>query len=114
MVGLFVVFGCGNRCVPELVLIPMSPWLTGYWALLILQVAWLLGYTASQGYLPAFATSTSTRGRAVAGRRSDRAGRRRGPSSVRGRCLHLRVVSGAAILRPLADAPRAHGVGASA
>jgi hypothetical protein len=60
MVGLFVVFGCGNRCVPELVLIPMSPWLTGYWALLILQVAWLLGYTASQGYLPAFATSTST------------------------------------------------------
>jgi hypothetical protein len=60
MVGLFVVFGCGNRCVPELVLIPMSPWLTGYWALLILQVAGLLGYTASQGYLPAFATSTST------------------------------------------------------
>ena len=46
MVGLFVVSGCGNHCAPDLVLIPMSPWLTGYWALLILQVVWLLGYPA--------------------------------------------------------------------
>jgi hypothetical protein len=60
MAGLFVVSDWGNHYVPDLVLIPMSPRLTGYWALLILQVAWLLGYTASQGYLPAFATSTST------------------------------------------------------
>jgi hypothetical protein len=60
MVGLFVVSGCGNHCAPDLVLIPMSPWLTGYWALLILQVVWLLGYPAPYGYLQAFATSTST------------------------------------------------------
>jgi hypothetical protein len=50
MVGLFVVSGCGGHYVPDFVLIPliqMSPRLTGYWALLIFQVAWLLGYTAS-------------------------------------------------------------------
>jgi hypothetical protein len=60
MAGLFLASDWGNHYVPDLVLIPMSPRLTGYWALLILQVVWLLGYTASSGYLPAFATSTST------------------------------------------------------
>ncbi len=32
----------------------------GLLALLILQVGWLLGYTPSYGYLPAFVTSTNT------------------------------------------------------
>ena len=121
--GWPVVFsGWGNHYVPDLVLIPMSPRLTGFWALLILQVAWLLGYTVSHGYLPAFATSTSTPKDTrwpldeVIGPR-----RRRGPSGARGQCPHLRALSRAAIFLPgaisrplLADAPRAYGVRASA
>ena len=45
MVGLFVVSGCGDHYMRDLVLIPIGPRLTE--ALLILQVAWLLGYRAS-------------------------------------------------------------------
>jgi hypothetical protein len=69
MVGLFVVFGCGNRWVPELVLIPMSPWLTGYWPLLILQVGWLLGYTGRTVTCLLSRLRPAPRGRAMAGRR---------------------------------------------
>jgi hypothetical protein len=61
-----MVVGCGNRDVSDLVLMPMSPAADGLLdsALLILQIAWPLGYTTSYGYLPVVTSpgTTSTRG----------------------------------------------------